>query len=73
MRKYEPRELSMAKYLFPPSFPFGILKNKLTTARAVSAIRGVIDFRASKWKNLDYVPCDGSCPAVYSYLNEWQA
>lgn len=54
----------MAKYLYPPSFPVGILKNKLATGRAVKAVCGVIGFRASKWKNLDYMSCDGSCLAV---------
>lgn len=60
----------MAKYLFPPSFPAGILKNKLATVGAPSAIRGVIGFRASKWKNLDYVSRDGSCAAVGLRLND---
>jgi len=60
----------MAKYLFPSSFPFGILKNKLAAAKAAaSVIRDVIGFRASKWKNLDYVSYDGSCPAVCLRLN----
>lgn len=46
----------MAKYLFSPSFPAGILKNKLSAAvvaGASSAVRGVIGFQVSKWKNLD--------------------
>lgn len=70
MRKYEPRVVDGEKYLFPPSFPAGILKNKLATVGAPSAIRGVIGFRASKWKNLDYVSRDGSCAAVCLHLND---
>jgi len=61
-RKYE-RWVAMAKYLYPPSFPFGILKNKLATTRAANSVCGVIGFWASKWKNLDYMSCDGSCLA----------